>query len=167
MRKWKLSVGVAVLALVMFMAGTAAAVVTLPLTIVDLMTNGTVVGWFRKVPQARYINFLDGAAYNTSSKALEIGGLLDVGPVALPAAVASASTIVAPAGGNVFHVTGSVPVVNITSPFGTRSGCITAIFDAGDTTTAAGNIARASTILANQTLNECWDPATSKWYPNL
>lgn len=156
------------LAAVMTFAGLrlAYALVLQPWQIADVKSFGTAVGYFHKVPAISYVNFLDGAVYNSGTRSLDVGGLLDVGPATLPTAVASATTIAAPTTGNTFHVTGTTAIATITSPFGGRSGCINIIPDGIFTTTTAGNIALASTAVVNKVLTECYDPTTTKWYPS-
>jgi hypothetical protein len=83
-------------------------------------------------------------------------------------AIASAATI-APTVQSV-HITGTTAIVNITVP----SWCATAstmcrltlIPDGLWTTTAAGNIAIASTAVVSKALILEYDPGTSKWYPS-
>lgn len=164
--KLALTVLLPLVALLAFAGGAAAQVALQPVQLLDMMSFGTTLGYFRKVPQPRYLNFLDGAFYNTSTRALEIGGLLDVGPTTLPTAVASATTIAAPTTGNTFHVTGTTAIATITSPFGARTGCINIVPDGIFTTTTAGNIALASTAVVNKVLTECYDSTTTKWYPS-
>lgn len=140
-----------------------------PLQLLDVKSNGTNVGYFQKVPLPRYINFADGAAYSSGTRTLTVGGGLDVGPVTLPTAVASAATIAAPATGNIFHVTGTTQIATITPAFGaSRSGCIGMIFDNASpgATLTSGNIALATTVVQNKLLFMCWDPTTTKWYPS-
>lgn len=164
--KLSLLIALPLLALLAFAGGAAAQVVIYPLQLQDFKTFGTALNFFHHAPSVRTINFLDGAAFNDTTRALEIGGLLDVGPTALPTAVASATTITAPTGGNTFHVTGTTAIATINSPFGTRSGCINIIPDGIFTTTTAGNIALASTAVVSKILTECYDPTTTKWYPS-
>ena len=134
--------------------------------LIDFKSFGTALKYFNKVPSVTTINFLDGAVYNSGARSLDVGGLLDVGPTALPTAVASATTITAPAGGNTFHVTGTTTIATINSPFGGRSGCINIIPDGIFATNTAGNIALASTSVVSKVLTECFDPTTTKWYPS-
>lgn len=149
-------------------ARAAYAAVTSPVMLLDVKSFGTGVNYFRKVPSVLYFNFLDGAVYNSGTRSLDIGGLLDVGPPTLPTAVASAATISAPTGGNTFHVTGTTQIATINSPFGGRSGCINMIFDNATpgATLTSGNIALATTVVQNKILTECFDPTTTKWYPS-
>jgi hypothetical protein len=147
-------------------ARAAYAAVTSPVMLLDVKSFGTGVSYFRKVPSILYFNFLDGAVYNSATRSLDIGGLLDVGPPTLPTAVASAATISAPTGGNTFHVTGVTQINTINSPFGGRSGCINIIPDGLFATGTSGNIALATTAVVSKVITECWDPTTTKWYPS-
>lgn len=81
-------------------------------------------------------------------------------------AIASAGTI-APTF-SIFHVTGTTPLVTLTTPTGISSGArMTVIFDGIDTWTAAGNIAVLGTnTTAASFVDFVWDAATSKWYPS-
>ena len=81
------------------------------------------------------------------------------------AALASASTI-APIS-FVTHVTGTAAVNTVTPPPGFISGGhIILIPDGIFTTTAAGNIAIASTAVVSKALILTWDAGVSKWFPS-
>lgn len=85
-------------------------------------------------------------------------------------AVTSAATIVPT--GPLFHITGTVSMVNITTPVGCNAtavgGCqFTAICDAVCVWTAAGNISVASgTVVAGSSITFTWDAKNSKWVPS-
>jgi hypothetical protein len=79
-------------------------------------------------------------------------------------ALASAATI-APTHA-VHHVTGTTNVVNITPPWTGFTGQIVLIPDAIFATTAAGNIALASTAVVSKALIMTYDPVAAKWYPS-
>jgi hypothetical protein len=83
-------------------------------------------------------------------------------------ALASATTIVPVA--PITHVTGTTAVVNITPPTAFAQsgygGCLVLIPDGLWSTTNAGNIAIATTGVVSKALTECYDNATSKWYPS-
>jgi hypothetical protein len=84
-------------------------------------------------------------------------------------AIASASTI-APTS-QMFHVTGTTAIVTITAPLACTQIAVTMcqltiIPDGIWTTTAAGNIAIASTAVVSKALLMTYDPGTSKWYPS-
>ena len=64
----------------------------------------------------------------------------------------------------VFHVTGATPIVNITPPYTGFTGEVCLIPDSAFTTTAAGNIAKASTAVINVPLRLKYDG--TKWYPS-
>ena len=83
------------------------------------------------------------------------------------AAIPSASTI-APTY-EAHHVTGTTAIVNITPPTTLASGFMgtfCAVPDGLWTTTAAGNIALASTAVVGKQLCWTYDPTTAKWYPS-
>jgi len=83
-------------------------------------------------------------------------------------AIASATTIAPLA--KITHITGTTAIATITAPTGcTTSGwsCqITLIPDGLWTTTTAGNIAIASTVVVSKAEIMTYDPATAKWYPS-
>jgi hypothetical protein len=83
-------------------------------------------------------------------------------------AIASASTIAPTAA--VTHITGTTAIVTITAPSGctvTGLACtIKLIPDGLWTTTAAGNIAIASTAVVSKVLEMTYDQTTTKWYPS-
>ncbi len=82
--------------------------------------------------------------------------------------VAGAATNVAT--GALFHLTGTVAMVNLTAPTGFLGGEITIVFDgsaAGLTWTAAGNIAVAGTATtAASAVSFFFDPGSGKWHPS-
>lgn len=85
------------------------------------------------------------------------------------APVAGAATNVAP--GPYFHLTGTVAMVNLTSPTGVvEGGEVTIVFDgsaAGLTWTAAGNIAVAGTATtAGSAVTFVFDSGSGKWHPS-
>ncbi len=82
----------------------------------------------------------------------------------ITAAVASSGTIAAT--GPIFHVTGTAAIATMTLPTGFTQGCLTLIPDGIFTTTAAGNIALASTAVVSKAMTMCYDPTTVKWYPS-
>lgn len=87
-------------------------------------------------------------------------GMNSVGPV-----IASATTI-APTY-NVFHVSGTAAIVNITIPPGfPNGGTFTIIPDGAFTTTNAGNVAIASTGVVGKALTLTYDSGTGKVYPS-
>jgi hypothetical protein len=109
--------------------------------------------------------------YQTGEERLCVNATIQPGLLTgstLGTAIASASTIapLAP----VTHITGTTNVVNITPPTAFAQtgavGCITLIPDGLWSTTNAGNIAIASTGVVSKALTECYDNATSKWYPS-
>jgi hypothetical protein len=83
-------------------------------------------------------------------------------------AIASATTIapVSP----ITHITGTTDVVTITAPSALATtgngGCIQLVPDGIFHTTNADNIALATTAVVSKVLTECYDNATSKWYPS-
>lgn len=76
-------------------------------------------------------------------------------------AVASAAGVIVPSG-PLFHITGTAAITGFTIPVGYNGGQICVIPDAAFTTTAAGNIALASTGVLSKLI--CWgyDKAASK-----
>lgn len=81
------------------------------------------------------------------------------------AAVASAAGLITPSG-PIFHVTGTAAITGFTLPVGYTGSTVCAIPDAIFTTTAATNIAVASTAVVSRQL--CWryDKAVNKFYPS-
>lgn len=80
------------------------------------------------------------------------------------AAVASATTITPT--GTKFHVTGTNAIATINLPWPGFAGQLALIPDAAFTTTAAGNIAKASTAVIGQVLYMTYDYNAGKWYPS-
>ena len=80
-----------------------------------------------------------------------------------PATVASAATI-APTG-FLTNITGTAAIVNITPPV-SGAHMIALLPAAAFTTTAAGNIAKASTGVVNQILLLVYNPVTGKYIPS-
>lgn len=121
-----------------------------------------------------WVNIRSGAQWLCSSITLTwVPGFNNGGaPIAavVTAAVASATTIVPT--GPLFHITGTVSMVNITTPVGCNAtavgGCqFTVICDGVCTWTAAGNIAvAAGTVVAGTSITFTWDAKNSKWVPN-
>jgi hypothetical protein len=114
------------------------------------------------------INYLN---YQTGEERFCVNGTVQAGTfagAAVGTAIASATTIapVAP----ITHITGTTAVVNITAPTNFAQsgygGCLVLIPDAAFTTTAAGNVAIASTAVLSKQLSMCYDNATAKWYPS-
>ena len=101
---------------------------------------------------------------NTSTTANRIFGVNSTGQVA--PTIASATTI-APTK-QVTFISGTTAVVTITAPTGiaTTGGQITLIPTDVFTTTAAGNIALASTAVVSKALIMTYDATTTKWYPS-
>jgi hypothetical protein len=75
---------------------------------------------------------------------------------------------IAPALG-IVHVSGTGSIENITVPSGCGGGIgcqVELIPDDGWTTVYGGNIARATTALANKVLTMTYDSAYDKWFPS-
>jgi hypothetical protein len=88
-------------------------------------------------------------------------------PPTVTAAVASAAGAVTPSG-SLFHITGTAAITGFTIPVGfdpTEGATVCAIPDGLFTTTAAGNIAVASTAVVSKVLCWAFDPNTAKFYP--
>lgn len=71
----------------------------------------------------------------------------------------------------IHHITSSATTVStITATWlPATGGCVMLVPDAsmtGMTTSSGGNIALATTSVANKVLQLCYDPGTSKWYPS-
>lgn len=81
------------------------------------------------------------------------------------AAVASAAGLITPSG-PLFHVTGTAAITGFNIPLGFAYGSFTIIPDAIFTTTAANNIAIASTAVVNKLLTYTYDPVTAKFIPS-
>jgi len=79
-------------------------------------------------------------------------------------ALASGTTVTPT--GIISRITGTVAIVNIAIPFTGFNGTIEFIPDDAFTTTTAGNIALASTAVANRVMRFTFDSATLKWYPS-
>lgn len=88
-----------------------------------------------------------------------IGGQLNnvVGPI-----LASATTIAPTC--RIHHVSATVAIATITPPYTGFQGSIVLIPDAAFTTVTTGNIALASTGVANKAMELNFDG--SKWYPS-
>ena len=104
---------------------------------------------------------------NTGQWTLLGASFLDRFVVGSQLTAAATLTITAP----IQHVTSSaVTVTTILAPaLPATGGCIYLVPDAamtGFTTSTGGNIALASTLVANKTLQLCYDPGTAKWYPS-
>jgi hypothetical protein len=80
------------------------------------------------------------------------------------AAVASAA-IITPTG-SLFHVTGSMAIETIKTPWQGFSGRITIIPDGAFTWTSTGNIAVSGTALVSKAITFTFDWSTRKWYPS-
>jgi hypothetical protein len=97
-----------------------------------------------------------------------IPGFLNVAdPPGVSTAVASAAGVIVPSG-PLFHITGALAITGFTIPVGfdpKGGGQICAIPDGTFTTTAAGNIALASTAVVSKTLCWTYDANTAKFYP--
>jgi hypothetical protein len=80
--------------------------------------------------------------------------------------VASAASVVVP--GALFHITGTNAIATLVAPQAmvSNGGCVNIIPDEAFTTVTSGNIALASTAVVNRVMTQCYDPATSKWYPS-
>jgi hypothetical protein len=133
----------------------------------SITRNNTFIG----SPLNRGIDFLCGPA---SGMAGPCGGFTQEGLpwTQLGAPIASATTI-APTGTGVFHVTGTTPIVTITSTatcvvyHGITQICeLDLIPDGAWSTTTAGNIAVATNAIAGKLLIMRYDPVTLKWYPS-
>lgn len=110
-------------------------------------------------------NVLIGATIDNTFAKLQVTGNLTVTGYlgeTLGGVVASAPTI-APTGA-IFHVTGTTPIATISLPYTGFVGTITIIPDGIFTTTTAGNIALASTMVVGKANSMTYDGA--KWYPS-
>jgi hypothetical protein len=101
---------------------------------------------------------------NSSTLGNRIFGVASTGQVA--PTIASAATI-APTTSIVF-ISGTAAIATITAPstIATTGGRITLIPTGIFTTTAAGNIALASTAVVSKALTMTYDATTTKWYPS-
>lgn len=86
-------------------------------------------------------------------------------PAVVTTAVASTAGLVTPTG-PLFHITGTSAITGFNIPVGYTGGSICAIPDAIFTTTAANNIALASTAVVNKTLCWTYDATNSKFVPS-
>jgi hypothetical protein len=88
-------------------------------------------------------------------------------PSSPTAAVASAAGLITPSG-SLFHITGALAITGFNIPVGfdpTEGATVCAIPDGAFTTTAATNIAVASTAVVSKVLCWAYDPGTQKFYP--
>jgi hypothetical protein len=95
-----------------------------------------------------------GLPFSAIGKTIVLGSSLDV--------------TIAPALG-IVHVSGTGSIENITVPSGCGGGIgcqVELIPDDGWTTVYGGNIARATTALANKVLTMTYDSAYDKWFPS-
>lgn len=81
------------------------------------------------------------------------------------AAVASAAGLITPSG-PLFHITGTAAITGFTLPVGFNGSQICVVPDAIFTTTAANNIALASTAVVNKTLCWTYDKNSAKFTPS-
>ena len=102
-----------------------------------------------------------GTSSTTANKIFGVSATGEVAPT-----IASAGTI-APTK-QITFVSGTTAIVTITAPTGiaTTGGQITLIPTGIFTTTAAGNIALASTAVVSRALIMTYDATTAKWYPS-
>lgn len=103
------------------------------------------------------VNFTNGLVWNCGTNGVwtRLPSFQESG---VGTVIASATTI-APTT-QVFHVSGTTPIVNITAPLSLPAGgCLTAIPNAAFTTTTAGNILHASTAVAGVAMTFCLDSA--------
>ncbi|MGH9452346.1 MAG: hypothetical protein ACRD2O_00070 [Terriglobia bacterium] len=127
------------------------------------------------VPAQPAINVYSGAQWLCSSVTGNwVPGFGNYGlsgtPVALTAAVASAAGAILPSG-PLFHITGALAITGFTIPTGFNAtaaggGGFCVVPDGAFTTTAAGNIALASTAVVNRLLCWTWDAKNSKFVPS-
>lgn len=125
-----------------------------------------------QVPAQPSINVLNGNQWLCSSITLTwVPGFGNFnGTKIVTTAVATATTILP--SGPLFHVTGTTPIVTITTPTGcnatVRGSCqLTIIADGIATWTAAGNISVAGTVTtAASAVTFIWDATNSKWVPS-
>lgn len=98
-----------------------------------------------------------------------IPGFLNVAdPPGVSTAVASAAGLVTPSG-PLFHITGALAITGFNVPVGfdpKGGGSVCVIPDGAFTTTAANNIAIASTGVVSKTLCWTYDANTAKFYPS-
>lgn len=79
-------------------------------------------------------------------------------------AIASATTIDIGSAGQIFHVSGTTAIANISIPYTSFRGSVTIIPDGAFTLTTAGNIGKASTAVVGQAMTLHYDGV--KWYPS-
>lgn len=95
-----------------------------------------------------------------------------MGPSCIPAATVASAATITPTG-PLFHVSGTGPLSTITTPVGCDATAVgacqfTIIADGILTWNTAGNILTASgTVVAGTAITFIWNPATSKWIPNV
>ena len=80
--------------------------------------------------------------------------------------IASSSTIAPTKSITFISGTNAIDTITVPSPISLGGGYITLIPTAAFTTTTAGNIALASTAVANKALTMFYDAGTAKWYPS-
>jgi len=128
-------------------------------------TNGT--GSFRFTPVVNIRNGNQWLCSTVTGKVIPgFGNIAD--PSQVSTAVASAAGLVTPSG-PLFHITGALAITGFNIPVGFDpkvGGMICAIPDAAFTTTAANNIALASTGVISKTLCWTYDGNTAKFYPS-
>jgi len=79
-------------------------------------------------------------------------------------AIASATDIDIGNAGQIFHVSGTTAIANISIPYTSFRGSVTIIPDGAFTLTTAGNIGKASTAVVGQAMTLHYDGV--KWYPS-
>jgi hypothetical protein len=125
------------------------------------------------IPSTPWVNVMTGAQWLCSSvTGTWVPGWnnpLNGGAEKVTAAVASAAGLVTPSG-PLFHITGTAAITGFNIPVGfdatpSGGGSFCAIPDGIFTTTAASNIALASTAVVNKMLCWQWDATNSKFVP--
>ena len=105
--------------------------------------------------------------YSPANFVVRVSGSLDVALSASSAPTIASATTIAPTT-RVAFISGTTPIVTITPPatLGSFGNQITLIPTGVFTTTAAGNIAIASTAVVSRALIMTYDATTTKWYPS-
>lgn len=117
-------------------------------------------------PYTPYINSTNGNFWLCSTLTNTwVPGFNNSNQPGVTAKVSSAAGAITPSG-PLFHIDLTNAITGFNLPVGFVGGSFCAVPDAIFTTTAAGNIALASTAVVNRRLCWQWDSSVSKWSPS-